>query len=145
MLRLFETIQKENIMKRFIAGIFLVAGFLLAVSAFAADTAPLSTPELKQMISAGKKSTIVFFLNPQGGPCKAQNEILQKLQKDRKNNFNIAYVSALDQANRKAFYDYGVRSLPTLVVVDGSGKIAKYFPPGIQTYEVLTATLDGVK
>jgi len=132
-------------MKRFVAGLFLVAGLLAAGAAFAADTAPLSTPELKQAIGAGKKSTVVFFLNPQGGPCKAQNEILKKLQKDRKNNFNIAYVSALEEANRKAFYDYGVRSLPTLVVVDGSGKIAKYFPPGIQTYEVLTTTLDGVK
>ena len=123
----------------------VIAGVLFSGAAFAADSAPLSTPELQQTIGAGKKSTVVFFLNPQGGPCKAQNEILKNLQKDRKNNFNIAYVSALEQANRKAFYDYGVRSLPTLVVVDGNGKIAKYFPPGIQTYEVLTTTLDGVK
>jgi thioredoxin 1 len=145
MLQLFETIQRENVMKRFIAGLFLAAGLLFAVASFAADTAPLSTPELQKTIGAGKKSTVVFFLNPQGGPCKAQNEILLKLQKERKNNFNIAYVSALEQANRKAFYDYGVRSLPTLVVVDANGKIAKYFAPGIQPYETLVATLDGIK
>ncbi len=130
-------------MKRFIAGLFLLAGFLVTHAAFAAD-APLSTPELKKTVGAGK-STVVFFLNPNGGPCKAQNEILQKLQKDRKSNFNIADVSALEQANQKAFYDYGVRSLPTLVLVDSKGKIAKVFPPGIQSAEVLTAALDGIK
>ncbi len=132
-------------MKRFIAGLFVITGLLISGAAFSADTAPLSTPELKQMIGAGKKNTIVFFLNPQGGPCRAQNEVLQKLLKDRKNNFNIAYVSALDQANQRAFYDYGVRGLPTVVVVDSKGRIARYFPPGIQSYETLATTLDGIK
>ncbi len=131
-------------MKRIMVGLFLIAGFLSAHAAFASDTAPLSTPELKKTLGAGK-STVVFFLNPQGGPCRAQNEILMKLQKDRKNNCNIANVSALEEANRKAFYDYGVRSLPSLVLVDGKGKIAKVFPPGIQSSEVLTAALNGMK
>ncbi len=131
-------------MKRCIRGMFLIAGILAAFSAFAADTAPLSTPELKKTLGAGK-STIVFFLNPNGGPCRAQNEVLVKLQKDRRNNFNIAYVSALEETNRKAFYDYGVRSLPSLVLVDGKGKIAKIFPPGIQSAEILPAALDGMK
>ncbi len=131
-------------MKRVIAALFLVAGLLSAMAAFAADTAPLSTSELKKTIGAGK-STVVFFLNPQGGPCRAQNEVLQKLQKDRKNNFSIAYVDANKPEEQKAFYDYGVRSMPTLVLVDGKGKIAKFFPPGIQTYETLAAALDGIK
>jgi thioredoxin 1 len=106
--------------------------------------APLSTPELKKSIGLGKK-TIVFFLNPNGGPCKAQNEVLVKLLKDRKNNFTVAYVSATEQQNQQAFYDYGVRSLPSLVLVDSSGKIGRVFPPGIQTYEALASALDGMK
>jgi thioredoxin len=119
---------------------------LAAAAAGAGDVkAPLSTPELKKTIGAGKKTTVVFFLNPNGGPCKAQNEILQKLQKDRTSNFNIAYVSALEQSNQQAFYDYGVRSLPSLVLVDKDGKVSRVFPPGIQSYEALAAALDGVK
>jgi thioredoxin 1 len=106
--------------------------------------APKSTPELKQMISAGRK-TVVFFLNPQGGPCRAQNEIVQKLQKDRKANFNVAYVSTMNPADQKAFYEYGVRNLPQLVLVDSKGKIAQFFPPGIQSYETLAVALDGTK
>ena len=106
--------------------------------------APQSTPELKQALSAGKK-TVVFFLNPQGGPCRAQNDILVKLQQDRSSGFNVAYVSALQPENQQAFYDYGVRSLPTMVIVDSSGKIGRVFPPGIQNYDTLAAALDGTK
>jgi len=126
----------------FVAFIMLLAVAGLAVAAN--PDAPKSTPELKQIISAGKK-TIVFFLNPQGGPCRAQNEIVQKLQKDRKANFNIAYVSTMNPADQKAFYDYGVRNLPQLVLVDSKGKIAHFYPPGIQSYETLAVTLNGTK
>lgn len=132
-------------MQKIVAALFLVAGLMVAGAAFAADKAPLSTPELQKTIGAGKKNTVVFFINPNGGPCKAQKEILLQLHKDRKGNFNIAYVDAMNQANQRAFYDYGVRSLPTVVVVDAKGQIAKYFPPGIQPYEVLAKALDGIK
>lgn len=121
---------------------------LLAVAGTAqagSPAAPLSTPELKQTIGPGKKSTFVFFLNPTGGPCKAQKQVLERLLKDRRNNFNIAYVSSLQEENQRAFYDYGVRNLPTVVLVDKQGKIAHFFPPGIQTYEDLAAALDGTK
>lgn len=126
----------------------LAAVMLLAAvgQAKAGSTAaPLSTPELKQTIGSGKKNTVVFFINPMGGPCKAQKQVLEQLRKDRGGNFNIAYVDALKEENQRAFYDYGVRSLPTVVLVDGKGKIARFFPPGIQSYETLAAALDGIK
>jgi thioredoxin 1 len=126
---------------------FIIGTALLAAAGLAGAVnpdAPKSTPELKQAIGAGKK-TIVFFLNPQGGPCRAQNEIVQKLQKERKANFNVAYVSTMNPGDQKAFYEYGVRNLPQLVLVDGKGKIAQFFPPGIQSYETLAIALDGTK
>ena len=125
-----------------IVGIMFMAAINQALAA--GPSAPLSTPEIKQSISSGKK-TIIFFLNPNGGPCKAQNEVLTALQKDKKNNFNVAYVSAMQQENQRAFYDYGVRGLPTLVLIDSSGKINRVFPPGIQSYAALAAALDGIK
>ncbi len=134
-------------MRRIVPVVSLISVLIFAavVAVAGSPTAPLSTPELQQTIGSGKKNTVVFFLNPQGGPCRAQNEILQKLRKDRGNRFNIAYVSALEPRNEKAFYDYGVRGLPSLVIVDRGGKIAKLFPPGIQNYETLAAVLDGIK
>jgi thioredoxin-like negative regulator of GroEL len=111
----------------------------------ASPAAPLSTPELQQAINAGKKNTVVFFQNPQGGPCRAQKEVLDKLHKDRKGSFNIVNVSTMKQEDQRAFYEYGVRNLPSLVLVDKGGKINRVFPPGIQTYEALAAALDGIK
>lgn len=125
----------------------LSAILLLAVAACSnsnSTPAPISTPELKQAIESGKK-TVVFFLNPSGGPCQEQDMILQKLLKDRGSDFNIVYVSATKPENEKAFYDYGIRSLPSLVLVDKKGKISHYFSPGIQSYETLTQALESIK
>ena len=74
-----------------------------------------------------------------------QREMLDLLVEKRKGTFNIASVSTLNQADQKGFYDYGVRSLPTLVLVDKVGKISRVFSPGIQSLEVLSTALDGLK
>jgi thioredoxin 1 len=145
MLRFYATKEEETVMRRITMIVPMIVAMLLFTgyeSGAGSTPAPLSTPELKQALGAGKK-TIVFFLNPQGGPCKAQNEVLMKLHQDRKGNFLIAYVDAVKPANQQAFYDYGVRSLPTVVLVDSKGKISRAFPPGIQTYEALAKALDG--
>ena len=133
-------------MGRIFVFLSLIATLLTAGLALAGDqAAPLSTPELKQVIGSGKKNTLVFFQNPMGGPCRTQKEVLQKLQQDRKNNFNIANVSTMKPEDQKAFYDYGIRNLPMLVLVDKQGNISRVFPPGIQSYEALTAALDGLR
>lgn len=133
-------------MKRRITAIITAALILTASLALAAGpAAPLSTPELKQTIGKSGKPTLIFFQNPYGGPCKAQKAVLDKLTEKRKGNYNIASVNAMNQDDQKAFYDYGVRSLPSLVLVDKAGAISKVFPPGIQSIEALSAALDGLK
>lgn len=108
-----------------------------------APAAPLSTAALRQTIGSGGKPTVVFFLNPQGGPCQAQNGILEKLFQDRGGNFNVAYVNTLKPEDQQAFYDYGVRNLPSLVLVNSAGRISRVFAPGIQEEGVIAAALDG--
>ncbi len=133
-------------MRKSLVAILSVVSLMVAGLAFAnGSPAPVSTPELKQVIGSNGKATLVFFQNPYGRPCKMQKEVLDKLQSDRKGNFNIAPVNAMKQEDQKAFYDYGVRSLPSLVLVDKSGKIARVFAPGIQSIETLTSALDGLK
>ncbi len=133
-------------MKRSLTVVITAALFALSTVALAANpAAPLSTPELKNTIAANGKPTLVFFQNPNGGPCKAQKVVLDKLTEQRKGKFNIANVSTLNQNDQRAFYDYGVRSLPTLILVDKAGKISRAFSPGIQSFETLAATLDGLK
>ena len=131
-------------MKQRIIALLSATLFATASIASAAPKAPLSTPVLSQAIGKGKPA-LVFFQNPNGGPCKAQQQILDRLTEKRKGTFTIAPVNAMEQNDQKAFYDYGVRSLPSLVLVDKAGDISKVFPPGIQSMETITAALDGLK
>ncbi|MDD5284903.1 MAG: thioredoxin family protein [Desulfuromonadaceae bacterium] len=133
-------------MKQFITTIITAAIIATTTLPLAASpTAPLSTPELKRTIASNGKPTLLFFQNPNGGPCKAQKTILDKLAAQRKGTFNIASVSTMNQNDQKAFYDYGVRSLPSLVLVDKAGKVSRVFSPGIQNIEVISSALDSLK
>ncbi|MEI6208495.1 MAG: thioredoxin family protein [Desulfuromonadales bacterium] len=133
-------------MTRHLAAIITAIIIVTPTFALAASpAAPLSTPELKRTIAAGGKPTLVFFQNPNGGPCKAQKTVLDKLTAQRKGTFNIASVSTMNQDDQRAFYDYGVRSLPSLVLVDKAGKIGRVFSPGIQSLETISSALDGLK
>ena len=103
-------------MKQRIIVVITAALFASSTLALAANpTAPLSTPELKNTIASKGKPTLIFFQNPNGGPCKAQKVVLDTLTVQRKGSFNIANVNAMNQSDQKAFNDYGVRSLPSLV------------------------------
>jgi thiol-disulfide isomerase/thioredoxin len=115
------------------------------LSLAAGPAAPLSTPTLKKTIASNGKPTLIFFENPNGTPCRMQKAMLELLVEKRKNNFNIASVSTLERNDQRGFYDYGVRSLPTLVLVDKAGKIGKVFPPGIQSIESIALALNGLK
>ncbi|OIP15240.1 MAG: hypothetical protein AUK51_14400 [Comamonadaceae bacterium CG2_30_59_20] len=112
---------------------------------WAASTAPLSTPALKATIASNGKPTLVFFLNPMGAPCQEQKVELDKLVAQQNGKFNLANVSVMDQGARQAFYDYGVRSLPSLVLVDKVGNISKVFAPGIQSIETISTALNALK
>jgi len=125
----------------------LIASALMLSATFvvAAATAPLSTPALKATIASNNKPTLVFFLNPMGPPCQAQKAVLDKLSDQQKSQFNLANISVMDQDARQAFYDYGVRSLPSLVLVDKAGNISKVFAPGIQSPEAISTALSALK
>ncbi|MDD2271077.1 MAG: thioredoxin family protein [Desulfuromonadaceae bacterium] len=133
-------------MKRRLTAIITAVLMATATLALAAGpSAPLSTPTLKQTIATNGKPTLIFFENPNGGPCRMQKAMLDLLAEKRKGTFNIASVSTLERNDQRGFYDYGVRSLPMLVLVDKAGKISKVFPPGIQSIESIASALDGLK
>ena len=133
-------------MKKSIIAMITAAVLAAATLAMAAGpAAPLSTPTLKKTIASNGKPTLIFFENPNGAPCRMQKALLDLLVEKRKNNFNLASVSTLVKNDQKGFYDYGVRSLPTLVLVDKAGRIGKVFPPGIQSIESIALALDGLK
>jgi len=93
---------------------------------------------------AQNSQTMLFFLNPNGGPCIQQGEILKKMEsqlKDKK--VTLQYVSTLNiDADGPIFQKYGIRMLPTIIVLDKDGKEKKRFPAGIQSEAALLQAIN---
>ncbi len=89
--------------------------------------------------SAGDR-TLLFFLNPNGRPCQMQQAIITQLGDSL--TVPVREVSVLDNSNRPALYQYGIRSLPAMILVDAAGQELHRFTPGIQQGDTILAALD---
>jgi thioredoxin 1 len=76
---------------------------------------------------------LVFFMNPNGAPCQMQDRILQDMGPDLKGKVEVVYYKTTVPTDIAKFQQYGIRSLPTLVVTDASGKVIRRATPGIQS------------
>lgn len=106
-------------------------------------TAKANTP--KSIETATEKTqTMLFFLNPNGAPCKRQKAILTNMQDQLKTkHVEIEYVSTKEMASSEPiFRQYGIRALPTIIILDEKGVEKKRFPPGVQSQEALLAAID---
>ncbi len=125
-------------MQRFI--VFFVLLFL--VTACSSDEQPVkssssvtagteaSTPSTATRQLAAHK--IVFFLDPNGGPCRLQVAILNDMAAELRGIVDIQYVQTIVPSDRNIFSQYGIRALPTLLLADASGKEIKRMPPGVK-------------
>lgn len=102
-----------------------LVSLVLIFAALALAAAPASKP------------TLVFFMNPNGRPCQIQDEMLIKAKADLEKTAVVRYVKTTVPADRDAFYEYGVRSLPQLILVDEKGNPVHRFAPGIQEMDVI--------
>jgi thioredoxin 1 len=84
----------------------------------------------------------MFFLNPNGRPCKMQIQILEEM-KDQLGDVPVERVSVLDQTSRPTLYQYGIRALPALILVDDQGRELHRFSPGIQSASSIMAAIEG--
>lgn len=75
---------------------------------------------------------MIFFLNPNGGPCRIQVSILNDMADELRGTVDIQYVQTTVQGDRDIFYQYGIRALPTLLLADSSGKEIKRMTPGVK-------------
>ena len=85
--------------------------------------------------------TILFFMNPNGHPCQMQNAILDGIKDSLAGKATIKYIKTTEDSDRDAFDSYGIRGLPSLIIVDINGKELKRFSPGIQSKEDILAAL----
>jgi len=91
------------------------------------------------------KPTLLFFLLPSGAPCQAQDKILkEEVLPNYKDSIDTKYIKADDQNSQNTFYEYGVRSIPLIIILDKEGKTSKRFTPGIQDSQTIIEELKKV-
>ena len=76
---------------------------------------------------------LVFFLDPNGGPCRMQNSILTSMAEELKGRVSIRYVQTTEAADKNLFYKYGIRALPTLLLADATGNEIRRMTPGVKS------------
>ena len=103
------------------------------VSATAALSSPGGTPQL------------LFFLDPNGGPCMMQGRILASMEEDLRGQATIREIRTTIPEDRPLFGQFGIRGLPSLILVDGGGKEIRRLPPGVKSAEEIRFLLKELK
>lgn len=81
---------------------------------------------------AGALPRLVFFKNPDGAPCKMQQRILDEMRGELSGKVEVVEYKTSSRSDLARFEQYGIRSLPALVLTDASGKELRRATPGIQ-------------
>jgi len=55
----------------------------------------------------------------------------------------LKYVKTTNPEDRDSFYKYGIRGLPSMIILDESGDVSYRFSPGIQSSERILKALKG--
>lgn len=84
---------------------------------------------------------LVFFLDPNGGPCRMQSSILDGMADELNGKVNLRYIQTTVKDDLQYFYAYGVRGLPLLLLADSNGKEIKRLPPGVNPAEAIRELL----
>ena len=97
--------------------------------------APLSGRAAPQPPAAkgAAKPRLVFFMNPNGRPCQLQDQILREMDGELGPKVEVVYYRTTVARDLDGFRQYGIRSLPMLLLTDASGKELRRATPGIQS------------
>jgi thioredoxin 1 len=93
----------------------------------APSTSPSTAP------STGKRPRLVLFMNPNGRPCLLQDQILRGMAGELESRADLVYFRTTDSNDLAHFEQYGIRSIPQLLVTDQAGAELRRATPGIQS------------
>jgi len=79
-----------------------------------------------------EKPKLLAFLNPNGMPCQQQIEILNQVNGKLPPTIAVKKILTTNEQDLNLFYQYGVRSLPSLILINGKGDVINRLSPGIQ-------------
>ncbi len=111
----------------------LLAVALALVVGCSRQPAPTASPQPQAPAAAAGRPTLVFFMNPNGRPCQMQDQILRDMGAELGARVDVVYLKTTEPRDIDLFRQYGIRSLPTLLVTDAAGKELRRATPGIQS------------
>ncbi len=132
-----------SLKKVLIIGLVVVFSLVLVFNVFSGDSSDSTSSASEETASEEKYlgTEIVFFWLPTGTPCQQQDKILQAMEEGN-SNLEVTRVDVNDPNNSALANKYGIRSVPSVVVLDKEGKTVKQFAPGIQPESTLKKYLD---
>jgi thioredoxin 1 len=100
-----------------------------------APQAPLATAHAAAPAASpqGGRPRLVFFMNPNGRPCQLQDQVLRGMAAELSPRAELVYYRTTEGADLARFEQYGIRSLPTLLLTDAGGAELRRATPGIQS------------
>ena len=100
-----------------------------------------SKSQVAKKVEATPDKQIIFFMNPNGHPCQMQLSILDGMKEKLSGLATIKYVKTTEADDQETFYAYGIRGLPSLIILDKNGKEIKRFTPGIHDEKDILSAL----
>lgn len=97
----------------------------------------------QKTVAAGR-GTLLFFMNPNGGPCQMQDQYLQEAKESIQKYAEVVYVKTTDDRSKSMFYQYGIRSLPQIILLDHDQQEIRRFSPGIQQPSTILDVLEAL-
>lgn len=128
------------IVKKLILPILFFLGISTAFAGAASDK-----PTTKAPAQTAPTMTLMFFINPNGAPCQAQEKIINEFRSQIEKRAKILAISTESFSAPMQFRKFGIRYLPALVLVDANQQEIKRFAPGIQSGEQILKELADVK
>ena len=114
---------------------------------FSSFSLAAQTPVLKDSVDEKKSEKVLpdkellVFVNPNCRPCQIQLSILEKIEESLSSLARVSLVKTTRAEDRSSFYKYGIRGLPTMVVIGNDGKEIHRFTPGIQDEQTILDVL----
>jgi len=110
----------------------LMSIFLLVLAISCKKEVTTTSGATDSKIETTEKPKLLAFLNPNGMPCQQQIEILNQVNGKLPPTIAVKKVLTTNEQDLSLFYQYGVRSLPSLILVNGKGEVINRLSPGIQ-------------
>ncbi len=85
---------------------------------------------------------IYFFMNPNGYPCQMQLAVIDGMKEKLLSKATVKYIKTTVDSDLDEFNKYGIRGLPSLIILDKNGKVLKRFTPGIQDENTILNALN---